>query len=433
MDAIAVDTMWVMIATFLVFFMHAGFAMLETGFSRSKNAVNILMKNMLTMAVSVIAFFFIGYAFMFGDTAGGFLGTSGFALSGVDDIGFFAFQAMFAATCATIISGAVAERMKLGSYIALALMMVVIIYPMVGHWIWSDNGWLANLGFVDFAGSTVVHFTGAAAAAVAVFVLGGRIGKYNKDGSANAIPGHNLPLGALGVFILWFGWFGFNGGSTLSPADPLLTSVVVCTALSASGGIVATAMYTLFKYKRVDGSLTLNGALAGLVGITAGAADVAPIGALIMGLVAGIILVEAVALLDNKLKLDDPVGAIAVHGICGIWGTVAVGLFALEGGLFYGGGATLLGIQALGVFAVMAWVLGSTFIVVKIIGALGGGIRVSEQEELEGLDFSEHGSNAYDSGSTALGLSGRQSVGGLSEDLVTRLDALSDDDKSAKV
>lgn len=264
-------------------------------------------------------------------------------------------------------------------------------------------------------------------------MLGGRIGKYNKDGSANAIPGHNLPLGALGVFILWFGWFGFNGGSTLSPADPLLTSVVVCTALSASGGIVATAMYTLFKYKRVDGSLTLNGALAGLVGITAGAADVAPIGALIMGLVAGIILVEAVALLDNKLKLDDPVGAIAVHGICGIWGTVAVGLFALEGGLFYGGGATLLGIQALGVFAVMAWVLGSTFIVVKIIGALGGGIRVSEQEELEGLDFSEHGSNAYDSGSTALGLSGRQSVGGLSEDLVTRLDALSDDDKSAKV
>ncbi|MBM7631420.1 ammonium transporter [Geomicrobium sediminis] len=433
MDAVAVDTMWVMIATFLVFFMHAGFAMLETGFSRSKNAVNILMKNLLTMATAVIAFYVVGFAFMFGDTAGGILGMSGFALSGVDDIGFFAFQAMFAATCATIISGAVAERMKLGSYIALAVAMVVIIYPMVGHWIWSDNGWLANLGFVDFAGSTVVHFTGAAAAAVAVFILGGRIGKYNKDGSANAIPGHNLPLGALGVFILWFGWFGFNGGSTLSPADPLLTSIVVCTALSASGGVVATALYTMLKYKRVDGSLTMNGALAGLVGITAGAADVAPIGALIMGLVAGVILVEAVALLDNKLKLDDPVGAIAVHGICGIWGTVAVGLFALEGGLFYGGGVALLGIQALGVAAVMAWVLGSTFVVVKIIGALGGGIRVSEEEELAGLDFSEHGSNAYDQGSTALGLGNRQSTAGVGEDLITRLDSIAKDKKGASV
>ncbi|GAJ97328.1 LOW QUALITY PROTEIN: ammonium transporter [Geomicrobium sp. JCM 19055] len=393
MDAVAVDTMWVMIATFLVFFMHAGFAMLETGFSRSKNAVNILMKNLLTMAVAVIAFYVVGFALCLAIQLVEF----GVALLVVlKTLASFAFQAMFAATCATIISGAVAERMKLGSYIALAVAMVVIIYPMVGHWIWSDNGWLANLGFVDFAGSTVVHFTGAAAAAVAVFILGGRIGKYNKDGSANAIPGHNLPLGALGVFILWFGWFGFNGGSTLSPADPLLTSIVVCTALSASGGVVATALYTMLKYKRVDGSLTMNGALAGLVGITAGAADVAPIGALIMGLVAGVILVEAVALLDNKLKLDDPVGAIAVHGICGIWGTVAVGLFALEGGLFYGGGVALLGIQALGVAAVMAWVLGSTFVVVKIIGALGGGIRVSEEEELAGLDFSEHGSNAYD-------------------------------------
>ncbi|MBM7702624.1 ammonium transporter [Metabacillus iocasae] len=390
----SLDMMWVMIAAFLVFFMHAGFAMVETGFTRSKNALNILMKNMLTVSIASVLYFVVGYGIMFGSSGGGFIGTDGFLLNGHNDqIGFFVFQVVFAATCATIISGAVAERMKLSSYIFLTVVMTAFIYPVVGHWVWG-GGWLSELGFVDFAGSTVVHLTGALGAVVAVSFLGARIGKY-KNGKVNVIPGHNIPLGALGVFILWFGWFGFNGGSTLAADPELVPSVIATTLMSASCGVISSALYTLLRYKRIDASLTLNGALAGLVGITAGTANVSIIGALIIGLIAGVILVEAVQFFDSILKLDDPVGAISVHGVVGIWGTLAVGLFDTANGLFYGGGASLLGIQAIGVGAVMVWTMGTVGIFLFILTRFSS-IRVSREEEISGLDFAEHGSAAYE-------------------------------------
>ncbi|WP_062515745.1 ammonium transporter [Halobacillus sp. KGW1] len=391
----SLDMAWIMIAAFLVFFMHAGFAMVESGFTRSKNALNILMKNFMTMSIAAVLYFIVGYGIMFGTSGGGIIGTDGFLLSGQEDqIGFFVFQAVFAATCATIISGAVAERMKLGSYLILTLFMTGLIYPVVGHWIWG-GGWISELGFVDFAGSTVVHMTGAVGALVTVLFLGPRLGKYSGK-TVNVIPGHNIPLGALGVFILWFGWFGFNGGSTLAADPSLVPSVIATTLLSASAGIIGSAFYSYAKFKRIDASLTLNGALAGLVGITAGAANVSLIGSVIIGLIAGVILVESVQFLDRVVRVDDPVGAIAVHGICGIWGTLAVGFFSIEGGLFYGDGFRLLGIQAVGILAVIAWTVVATGIVVFLIKSTIG-IRVSRQEEISGLDFVEHGSSAYES------------------------------------
>ncbi|MDX8361344.1 MULTISPECIES: ammonium transporter [Bacillaceae] len=390
----SMDMMWIMVAALLVFFMHAGFAMVESGFTRSKNALNILMKNMLTISIASVLYFLVGYGIMFGSSAGGFIGTSGFALNGHEaDVGFFLFQAVFSATCATIISGAVAERIKLSSYLLITILMTGFIYPVVGHWIWN-GGWLAELGFVDFAGSTVVHLTGALGAVVAVFFLGARIGKYS-EGKVNVIPGHNIPLGALGVFILWFGWFGFNGGSTLAADPELIPHVVTTTLLSASCGVLASAFYTNLRYKRIDASLTLNGALAGLVGITAGTANVSLVGAIIIGLVSGIILVEAVQFIDRKLKLDDPVGAIAVHGVAGIWGTLAVGFFDTQAGLVYGGGVQLLGIQALGITAVIVWTVATLGVALFIMTRLGS-IRVSREEEIGGLDFAEHGSTAYE-------------------------------------
>ncbi|TKD71947.1 ammonium transporter [Pseudalkalibacillus hwajinpoensis] len=390
----SMDTVWVMIAAFLVFFMHAGFAMVETGFTRSKNALNILMKNLLTMSIGAVLYFVIGYGLMFGSSSGGFIGTNGFFLLGQsENIGFFVFQAVFAATCATIISGAVAERMKLISYIAVTIAMVGFVYPVVGHWIWG-GGWLSELGFTDFAGSTVVHLTGAIGAVVAVAFLGGRIGKYS-NGKVNVIQGHNIPLGALGVFILWFGWFGFNAGSTLSASDDLIPIIVATTLLSASSGVIGSALYSYIRYKQIDASLTLNGALAGLVGITAGTANVSPVGAIFIGLISGVILIEAVQLIDRRVKLDDPVGAIAVHGVCGVWGTLAVGLFSVEGGLFYGGGASLVLVQAIGILAVIAWTAGTLGSFLFIYTRLSS-IRVSREEEIQGLDFAEHGSTAYE-------------------------------------
>ncbi|WP_078381473.1 ammonium transporter [Sutcliffiella halmapala] len=392
--SISMDMVWIMVGALLVFFMHAGFAMLESGFTRSKNSLNILMKNILTISIGSVLYLIVGYAVMFGSSAGGIIGTEGFLLAGHEgEIGFFVFQAMFAATCATIISGAVAERMKLGSYVLLTIAMTAFIYPVVGHWVWGD-GWLGSLGFTDFAGSTVVHLTGALGALVAVRFLGARIGKYS-NGKVNVIAGHNIPLGALGVFILWFGWFGFNGGSTLAADPELIPHVVTTTLLSASGGVIASALYSKLRYKRIDATLTLNGALAGLVGITAGTGDVSPIGALIIGLIAGVILVEAVSFIDRVLKLDDPVGAIAVHGVCGIWGTLAVGLFSTSTGLFYGEGFGQLGIQAIGVIAVMAWTIGSVGIFLYLVTRVSK-IRVSKEEEIAGLDFAEHGSSAYE-------------------------------------
>ena len=392
---LSINLVWVMLGAILVFFMHAGFAMVEAGFTRSKNAVNILMKNILTISIGGIVYYLIGYAIMFGDTAGGFIGTSGFALQGVDDIAFFVFQAMFVATCATIISGAVAERTNIAAYLAIVVAMTAFIYPVIGHWIWQGDGWLTALGFVDFAGSTVVHLTGAVGAIVFAAMVGPRLGKYT-NGSVNVIPGHSIPLGALGVFILWLGWFGFNGASTLAADPSSVPGVIANTFLAASAGVIATALYTKLRYGHIDGSLTLNGALAGLVSITAGAANLSIVGAIVAGLVAGIVLVEGVRFIETKLKVDDPVGAVAVHGLCGIWGTLAVGLLDITGGgLLYGGGAVLLGVQAIGVLAIIAWTAGTVCVSLLII-KLFIPLRVSKEDEIEGLDMSEHGSYAYE-------------------------------------
>ena len=392
---LSINLVWVMLGAFFVFFMHAGFAMVEAGFTRSKNAVNILMKNVLTISIGGIVYFAVGFAIMFGDSAGGFIGTTGFALSGVEDIAFFVFQAMFAATCATIISGAVAERTNIVFYMALVVVMTAIIYPVVGHWIWQGDGWLTALGFIDFAGSTVVHLTGAVGALVVAAMVGPRIGKYAK-GVVNVIPGHSIPLGALGVFILWLGWYGFNGASTLAADPSSVPGVIANTFLSASAGVIATAIYTRFRYGYIDGSLTLNGAFAGLVSITAGAANLSIVGAISAGFIGGIILVEAVRFVEHKLRVDDPVGAVAVHGVAGIWGTLAVGLFDVTGaGLFYGGGATLLGVQALGVAAVITWTASTVAIATLVIKAFIP-LRVTSEEEIEGLDIAEHGAYAYE-------------------------------------
>ena len=392
---LSINLVWVMLGAFLVFFMHTGFAMVEAGFTRSKNAINILMKNFLTISLGGIVYFLAGYAIMFGDTAGGFIGTSGFLLNGVDDVGFFVFQAMFAATCATIISGAVAERTNIFAYIGVIIIMTLFIYPVVGHWIWQGDGWLTSLGFTDFAGSTVVHLTGAVAALVAAAMIGPRIGKYTGK-VVNVIPGHSIPLGALGVFILWLGWFGFNGASTLAADPTLVPAVIANTFLAASAGVVGTAIYTKFRFGYMDGSLTLNGALAGLVSITAGAANLSFIGALVAGLISSVVLVEGVRFIEHKLKIDDPVGAVTVHGVVGIWGTLAVGLFdTAGGGLFYGDGFELLGVQAIGVLAVIGWTAATTAIGLFIIKLLVP-LRVTAEEEIKGLDVSEHGSNAYE-------------------------------------
>ena len=389
----SINLVWVMLGAFLVFFMHTGFAMVEAGFTRSKNAVNILMKNFLTISLGGIVYYLVGFAFMFGDTAGGIIGTSGFALSGVENIDTFVFQVMFAATCATIISGAVAERTNIFAYLGIIIIMTSVIYPVVGHWVWSGSGWLSDKGFVDFAGSTVVHLTGAVAAFVAAAMIGPRIGKYAGK-VVNVIPGHSIPLGALGVLILWLGWFGFNGASTTDPA--LIPTVIANTFLAASAGIVGTALYTKLRFGYMDGSLTLNGALAGLVSITAGAANLNFVGALVAGLVASVVLVEGVRFIEHILRVDDPVGAVTVHGIVGIWGTLAVGLLdTTGGGLFYTGNAELLVVQAIGVLAVVGWTAATTAVGLFVINLIIP-LRVTSEEEIRGLDITEHGSNAYE-------------------------------------
>lgn len=389
----SINLVWVMFAATLVFFMHAGFTLVESGFTRAKNALHIIMKNFLTISIASILFFVVGFGLMFGKSLGSLIGSDGFFLNGRSDIDFFVFQAVFAATCATIISGAVAERIKISSYIWITVAMTAFIYPVVGHWIWAD-GWLAGMGFSDFAGSTVVHLTGASAALGVVLILGPRIGKYAGN-KVNVIPGHNIPLGALGVFILWLGWFGFNGGSTLAADPELVPSVIAVTLLSSASAFISTALYTKIRFGKIDPSISLNGVLGGLVGITAGAAEISLGGSILVGIVSGILLVEGVRFLDAKLKVDDPVGAITVHGICGIWGTIAVGLFSTSTGLFYGGGISQLGIQAIGVIAVVIWSVGLVTLFTAVINKISP-IRVSHEEEIAGLDFAEHGSHAYE-------------------------------------
>ncbi len=397
----AINTIWVLLAAFLVFFMQAGFAMVEAGFTRAKNAGNIIMKNLMDFACGSIIYYAIGFAFMFGLTKSGFIGTSGFFMSGLFEhleldipiAAFLIFQTVFAATAATIVSGAMAERTKFVSYLIYSVVISAIIYPVVGHWVWG-GGWLSEMGFVDFAGSTVVHSVGGWAALIGAAILGPRIGKYNNDGKPNAIPGHNITLGALGVFILWFGWFGFNPGSSLSGLDLSIAHIAVTTNLSAAAGAVLAMIFSWLRYGKPDVSLTLNGALAGLVGITAGCAAVDYLGALAIGTGAGVLIIVAVEVIEKVLHVDDPVGAVAVHGVCGAYGTIMVGLFATEGGLLYGGGTALLGVQSLGVLAVAAWTIATTFILFKTLKATVG-LRVSVAEEEEGLDAGEHGMEAY--------------------------------------
>ncbi|PTW02757.1 ammonium transporter [Halanaerobium saccharolyticum] len=398
-NAVAIDTIWTLIAAFLVFFMQAGFAMVEAGFTRAKNAGNIIMKNMMDFASGSLVFWAVGFAFMFG-SGNSFIGTTGYFLQdtfanlGLDIpiAAFFIFQTVFAATAATIVSGAMAERTNFSGYLAYSVVITAFIYPVVGHWIWG-GGWLAEMGLVDFAGSTVVHSVGGWAALAGAIVLGPRIGKYNKDGSANALPGHNLLMAALGVFILWFGWFGFNPGSTVAGTDLSIASIAVTTNLAAAAGAVMAMIVSWIKYGKADVSMTLNGALAGLVGITAGTAAVGNLSAVIIGAIAGMIVIYSVEFFD-KLQIDDPVGAVSVHGVCGAFGTIAVGIFATEGGLLFGGGFELLVTQIIGVTAVFFWAFGLGFVLFKVIDAVIG-LRVSEADEIEGLDYSEHGAESY--------------------------------------
>lgn len=405
-NAIAIDTMWTLLAAFLVFFMQAGFAMVEAGFTRAKNAGNIIMKNMVDFAVGSLGYWAIGFGIMFG-AGTAFFGTSGFFLSGGNPMtpdglwtyAFWMFQVVFAATAATIVSGAMAERTKFSSYIAYSFVITALVYPVVGHWIWG-GGWLSTLStpFVDFAGSTVVHSVGGWAALAGAIILGPRLGKY-VGGKAKAIKGHSLTLAALGVFILWFGWFGFNAGSTTAGTNLSIATIAVTTNLAAAAGAMAAMFLSWAKYRKPDIGMTLNGALAGLVSITAGTANVSPESAVAIGAIGGVLVVYAVEIIDKFLKIDDPVGAISVHGVCGAWGTLAVGLFAQNAfggvdGLFFGGGTALLLTQLLGVLAVFAWAFGSSAVVFKLIDWTMG-LRVSKEEELIGLDLSEHQAEAY--------------------------------------
>jgi Amt family ammonium transporter len=397
--------LWVLLAAFMVFLMQAGFGMVEAGFIRSKNAANVLMKNVLDFCFAALGFFVFGYAIMYGGE-GLIVGTSGWFLSGqsspVDGLpleAFWLFQAMFAGTVATIVSGAVAERMKFVSYLAYSFIISAFVYPVVGHWVWG-GGWLSGLGFHDFAGSTVVHAVGGVTALVAAMLLGPRFGRFNADGSANAIGGHSLPLGMLGVFILWFGWYGFNAGSTLGMGEPgTVARIAMTTTLAASAGSIAAMATAWVKYGKPDLTLALNGALAGLVGITAPCAVVTPGASIFIGMVAGVLVIYGIEWL-NRAQVDDPVGAIAVHGLCGVWGTLAVGLFGLASlgapsdGLFYGGGFGQLGVQFLGIAACLAFTAAAMWIVFKAIDSVVG-LRVSHETELRGLDLDEHGLESY--------------------------------------
>ena len=395
------NNLWILIAAVLVFIMHLGFASLESGFVRKKNTVNILFKNSMIIAIGLLSYYFIGFNLMYPDNPiNGFFGFDGFGLSipegAAGAIEYadgaytywtdFIFQAMFAATGATIVSGAVAERMKLSSFLVFSLVFVSLCYPIAGFWKWGA-GWLDARGFYDFAGSTLVHSVGGWAALACIIVLGARKGKYTSKG-IKAIPGHSMPLATLGVFMLWFGWFGFNGGSVLS-ADPLGVSLVfVTTCLAAAGGAVGAFVASYFMFKSHDLSMVLNGILGGLVGITAGADLMSPGAAIVIGLIAGIIIPFSVVFFDRKLRLDDPVGATSVHLVCGIWGTLAVGIFGAMASL-----SQLLE-QLIGVVAIGAFAFIFSFALIKILKATMG-IRVEEEEEVRGLDISEHDMEAY--------------------------------------
>ena len=399
---LTVNNVWMMVCTALVFFMHLGFSFLEIGLTRQKNTINILFKNFFVITVGLLLYCIGGFNLMypgFEDGDMGLLKFAGFGITapeggmgfGYADGGYtwwtdFLFQGMFAATAATIVSGAVAERIKLKGFMLFAVLYVGLIYPIVGAWKWG-GGFLDAWGFYDFAGSTLVHSVGGWGALITIYLLGARIGKFDKDGKPKALPGHNLPIASAGVFILWLGWFGFNGGSVLS-ADPELTSLtLVTTSLAAAAGGVTATFFSNLLYKNYDLTMFMNGVLGGLVGITAGADQMSPTDAILIGLIAGVVVVLGIALID-KLKLDDPVGAVAVHLICGIWGTLAVGIFGAMAG-FDQFLVQLIGVGIVGAFCVI-----SSFIILTIVKATTG-LRVDKEEELNGLDLSEHGMEAY--------------------------------------
>lgn len=410
------NTVWMLLAAMLVFFMQPGFALVEAGFTRSKNTANILMKNLVDFMVGSILFWFIGFGLMFG--VGDVFGTPHlFDLNAMDNIiqnglpieGFLIFQTVFCATSATIVSGAMAERTKFSMYLAYTIAISVLIYPVSGHWTWG-GGWLSNADpdsfmmsvfgytFHDFAGSTVVHSVGGWIALVGAAILGPRLGKYGKDGKSKAIPGHNLTLACLGVFILWFGWFGFNPGSQLAAAgygdQTAISHVFLTTNLAACTGGFLALIVSWIKYGKPSLSLTLNGILAGLVGVTAGCDLVSPMGAALIGAICGTVMIFAVEFIEHRLKIDDPVGASSVHGVCGSLGTILTGLFAVEGGTFYGGGFGFLGAQIFGVIIVGGWAALMGYIIFKVLDKVHG-LRVPARIEEEGLDIYEHGESAY--------------------------------------
>ena len=397
----AIDTIWVAICGAIIFFMEGGFALLEAGFVRSKNAMSIIAKVIIDVTFGGIAFYIIGFGIAYGNSNGWFAFDTGITTK---DLGlgltvsnklFWFIQLGFAIAAISIVSGAVAERMKIWSYAIYVFIFCAVMYPLVANWVWNPNGWLALRGFNDFAGSAAVHAMGGFSALAAAIVLGPRIGKYRKNGEVNAIPGHNLPLAAIGAFILWFGWFGFNPGSTLGAVGnwELIGTVATNTFLASAAGGISTMFYTYFRYGQIDITMTINGVLAGLVAITAGCNVVGPNAAIIIGLIAGV-LVDIAVLYIDKLKIDDPVGAIAVHGVNGFFGALAVGLFATEGGLFFGGGTAMLVTQALGVLVIGAFGFVLTFILMKIMQKTFG-IRISKVEESAGIDAVSFGVEAY--------------------------------------
>jgi Amt family ammonium transporter len=412
--SLGLNTVWMLLAAMLVFFMQPGFALVESGFTRSKNTANILMKNFCDFSFGSLLYWAIGFGIMFG--SGGFLGMPNFFNidiydSGLPKAGFLVFQTVFCATAATIVSGAVAERTKFSMYLCYSILICTIIYPVSGHWTWG-GGWLMNgdegsfmmntfgTTFHDFAGSTIVHSVGGWVALAGAAIVGPRIGKYGKDKKSKAIPGHNLTMASLGVFILWFGWFGFNPGSQLAAATEsdreAISNVFLTTNLAACAGGAMSLIVSWIKYGKPSLSLTLNGILAGLVGITAGCDLVSPIGAALIGGICGTIMIFAVDFIDRVLKIDDPVGASSVHGVCGFFGTLLTGLFATEEGLFYGGGAAFLGAQAFGAIIVSAWALVMGIVIFKGLDIIYG-LRVPSRIEEEGLDIYEHGESAYNS------------------------------------
>lgn len=403
MTYVSVDVMWTLLGAAMVFFMQAGFSLCEAGLTRAKNTGNILMKNLMDFCIGTPAFWLVGFGMMFGGSGAVIGGFDPFIL-GEYDFGslpkwcYVIFQTVFCATAATIVSGSMAERTKFSSYCVYSALISLIVYPISGHWIWG-GGWLSEMGFHDFAGSCAVHMVGGIAACIGAATLGPRIGKYGKDGKPRAIPGHNLTAVALGVFILWFCWFGFNGCSTVSmSSDEAMLSaslIFMNTNLAAAVATCVVLVVTWILYKKPDVSMCLNGALAGLVAITAGCDVVDPFGAFFIGIVAGGLVVACVEFFDKVAKIDDPVGAISVHGACGMFGTLAVGLFATDGGVFYGGGIKLLATQALGVLAVAAWVAVTMTIIFQVIKHTIG-LRVEQEIEIDGLDIHEHGlASAY--------------------------------------